>query len=180
MYSKQIHAWASACCECFSANRYPQGQEEIFQWGGKCFQSNCVLDSQHPTHENRSHRNQTMGFGDWSASICLLRIWLLELVPAKNLSPFARSQYRRHSARETWMKIDIKVFQDDPLSHFSNVFLVSFVFNLIKCQSPKWRSRVKQCSGWVFIMCPISGLANARGTKHCWATAVCWDLLFKC
>eukprot|EP00434_Breviolum_minutum_P037697 symbB.v1.2.033436.t1/scaffold4152.1/size43796/3 len=67
---------------CFGL-RYPQGQEEIFQRGGNASNPIAVLDSQHPSHENRSHRNQTMGFGDWSDSICLLRIWLLELVPAE-------------------------------------------------------------------------------------------------
>ena len=118
-----------------------------------------------------------MGFGDWSDSICLFRIWLLELVAAGGSTCKESVSLREESIpatlrKGTWMKIDMKVFQDDPLSHFSNVFLVSFVFNLIKCQSPKWRSRVKQCSGWVFIMCPISGLANAE------ARSIAGQLLF--
>lgn len=121
-----------------------------------------------------------MGFGDWLDSICLLRIWLLELVPAEVSTCKESLSFREESIpatlrKGTWMKIDMKVLQDDPLSHFSNVFLVSFVFNLIKCQSPKWRrfrSRVKQCSGWVSIMCPISGLANAE------ARSIAGQLLF--
>lgn len=101
----------------------------------------------------RSHRNQTMGFGDWSNSICLLRIWLLELVPAGASTCKESVSFREESTpatlrKGTWMGIDMRGFSKMmlTLSHFSNVFLGFVVFDLIKCQSPKWRS------SWVSIM----------------------------